>query len=443
MRVLVLVSFFISTFSFAASPQDDARAKFRESFFKSFETYAPELNDRAIDFVDELKYQNLEQMELARLKSAAVKVLPWSDNYWPIYAGDTANRYADEKYRADLDWKKNESYLLANLGIGDISMMSPAEKYDLLVGDSRYTLTRRMIDEGRPYYEHDGKVETWMGICHGWAPASYMMERPKKLISVLAADGRTKIPFYPSDVKALASLLWANGSYTTKYIGGRCNLKDPPKDANGRSTDIDCLDSNPGTWHLAVVNQIGVSGRSFVFDVNYDYEVWNQPVISYSYEYINPKTRLKQNSLKDAAVNRGDFNDPFKLYRAATAEKIVTIEMKVVYGSETFPNHSTEDGVAQDAHDSATYFYDLELDRNGVIVGGEWISENHPDFLWNAAKGTSIHSVGDQWLDRANDQSVWATGSSVPKIWGDIAKQTSNGRQPLARIVRGLIKFAQ
>jgi len=49
-------------------------------------------------------------------------------------------------------------------------------------------------------------VETWMGICHGWAPASYMLARPRRTLSLKSPDG-VLIRFFPSDVKALASLL--------------------------------------------------------------------------------------------------------------------------------------------------------------------------------------------------------------------------------------------
>ena len=29
-----------------------------------------------------------------------------------------------------------------------------------------------------------------------------------------------------------------------------------------------------------------------------------------------------------------------------------------------------------------TYWYDLELDEDNNIVGGEWYTNRHPDFLW-------------------------------------------------------------
>ena len=52
-----------------------------------------------------------------------------------------------------------------------------------------------------------------MGICHGWAPAAFSIERPENGFTVKAADGVTDIYFWPDDVRALASLHWAHSSY--------------------------------------------------------------------------------------------------------------------------------------------------------------------------------------------------------------------------------------
>ena len=52
-------------------------------------------------------------------------------------------------------------------------LLSPAEKYDLLVGDANYGLTKQMWNAGKGYHDRYGSVESWMGYCHGWAPAAY------------------------------------------------------------------------------------------------------------------------------------------------------------------------------------------------------------------------------------------------------------------------------
>src|SRR5262249_50319012 len=159
------------------------------------------------------------------------------------------------------------------------------------------------------YQDSSGNVETWMGICHGWSPAAFMIARPTNAITVVAADGKTPITFYPSDIKALSSQLWANNPADSRFIGGRCNVKKPKVDSVGRIIDQDCFDTNPGTWHLAVVNQIGIGKRSFVLDVTYDYEVWNQPARKYSYVYFNPQTLKPVGKLQDAIVAIDDMTD--------------------------------------------------------------------------------------------------------------------------------------
>lgn len=419
-----------------------AREKFRESFFQKLDFYAPHSNDRAEDLVGTLQYQTLEAIESATLMAAKLPVAPWSDSYWPIYTGEIAHRYADKNYQAVSDWKANERYLLANLGLGPVNEMSPAEKYDLLVGDASFSLTKLMIGEGRGYYERDNQVETWMGLCHGWAPASFMMDRPQHSFTAMAADGRTKILFYPSDVKALATLLWANGRFSTRFVGGRCNSKKPPVDENGRPTDFDCLDNNPATWHLAVVNQIGANKASFVLDTNYDYEVWNQPIFSYRYEYINIATGKKANSLAEATVRLANYKDRFKNTRAPDAVSIVRIVMGIDFTLERDPVADEIDSPANDAYGNALYEYDLELSAEGKIVGGEWITRVHPDFLWAPAPGAVALSYGDLRLNQKNDQSKWGDGEVLPAAWREEARNSSLRKQPLQRIVKRLIEMA-
>lgn len=53
----------------------------------------------------------------------------------------------------------------------------------------------------------------------------------------------------------------------------------------------------------------GWATASFVMDATLDYEVWNQPIISYQYKYFNPLT--KQNVLKqeDAIIEIDQYTD--------------------------------------------------------------------------------------------------------------------------------------
>jgi hypothetical protein len=327
-----------------------------------------------------------------------------------------------------------------------ISVLSPAEKYDLLVGDENFTLTNNMINEGRYYYENSGKVESWMGICHGWAPAAYMMDRPTSLVTVKSVNG-LEIPFYPDDIKALGSLLWANVQTYTKFSGGRCNTKDPKKDrVTGRIQDQECFDTNPGTWHKSVVNQIGISDRSFIIDATYDYEVWNQPVYSYSYKYFNPQNyETSRRSYKDVAIGIDSFSkDKFKSYRNPKTKKIVGVEMRVEYIAETTPAQRSYDNDSYDYVTTVTYRYDLELDGRGKIIGGEWYSNKHPDFLWTPPKNTRALTSLDEQIENAiksgRTDLEWKGDVNLPAIWASNSPRTSKEGEPLGLIVEGLIK---
>lgn len=404
-------------------------------------------NDKPANLVDTLTYAKLTDMESAGLQKATLAESPWSDDYWAIYKGILGARYADSSFPKSSDWQKNYDYvrktpaatILASGNAAKINQLSPAEKYDALVGDTNESLTKKMWAEGKSYYDTNGSVESWMGICHGWAPAAYMLARPTKSVTLLTPSN-VAIKFYPSDIKALGSLLWANAASATRFIGGRCNDKDPATDATtGRVTSASCFDTNPGAWHLAIVNQIGGSKRSTVLDVTFDYEVWNQPLYAYEYRYFNPQTNAYSSTLAGATISKAAFTeDKFKTYRSSQTQSFVGIRMDVSYVVETSPSQRETDSPSQDAIQKVTYYYDLELDAANNIIGGEWYTNKHPDFLWTPGKGARAKTQYD-----AQATGTWQAGTAVPSTWRTAAKSASSQQgAPLAVIVEEMIKFA-
>ncbi|MBF0359410.1 MAG: hypothetical protein HQK49_00265 [Oligoflexia bacterium] len=409
-------------------------------------------NDLVEDLVDndQAVIRTLSEIDNKKLTSASLSAKPWSDDYWGIYKGILGARYADPKF-AGSEWNEFHKYILDNpvsnyIKDGKIAMLSPSEKYDLLVNDKSGTLTKIMWGEGEEYFKANGTVETWMGICHGWAPASYMVPRPEQAVTVKSADNQHDIIFYPSDIKALSSLYWANLKYSSKFIGGRCNKKEASirKDnSNGRIVEQDCFDTNPGTWHMAVVNQIAVSKRSFVIDATWDYQVWNQPVLSYSYKYFNPETFAESEQSKDVIIPINTFKkDKFKKFRSANAKYIVGVQMKLTYMVETSPDQSLTDEESKDATNSVSYQYDLELDQNKNIIGGEWYTNKHPDFLWTPEKDASTLTN----LDR-KATGTWnlsnENNKSLPAVWANVGILSSREGRPLGKILNALIEAAR
>jgi hypothetical protein len=332
----------------------------------------------------------------------------------------------------------NHAYIMMTGPSVPVNQLSPAEKYDLLVGDMSFGLTQAMWSEGDKARDMmTGQVEPWMGICHGWAAAAYMFPRPRHAVDVVAADGQT-IRFYPDDIKALASLLWANAPPSLRFVGTRCDVRDPQRDANGRILPESCFDTNPGTFHLAIVNQIGVDRRAFIMDATYDYEVWNQPVYGYEYRYFNPATRRAADSLSEATVQRSSMaNDIFAPYRSPDCVYLVGIAMRTSYMMETYPDQSTSDGPNNDVRHTVDYHYDLELDGSGRIIGGEWYQTAHPDFLWTAAPGARAATAADARL-----REIWRAGLPVPASYSAAAMRASPSGLPLARVVEHLVELA-
>lgn len=390
---------------------------------------------------------SLEDIAELELESGKVTKQPWSDWYWPIAVGQLSFRYGDDEmvqaYQdADLEeeqiWLWMRDYHEEHLATpADINKLSPSEKYDVLMGDTEYTLTKQMINAGKAYYDQYGKVDSWMGLCHGWSPASFMLDRPANSISVKAADGITDIPFRPSDLKALGTLLWATGKSQTKFVGGRCNAKDPKVDEKtGRILDQECFDNNPGTWHQAIVTEVGMNKKSFVMDATYDYEVWNHPVTAYEYSYFNPKSTEEFDSLNEAIMDIKDFdNDKFVKFRSPKAKYVVGIMMEVNYMVETMPSKRNRDEEWMDASNTAYYVYDLELDAEKKIIGGEWYTNKHPDFVWAPHEGSHAESILDSYLPESLTMD-FITHPEITKFVPQVSAQS----QPIGKVVEALIR---
>jgi len=314
-----------------------------------------------------------------------------------------------------------------------IDKWSPAEKLDILMGDVKgdraFPLTNFLKKEGLAYIRGDVEVKTnkktgeiekilsqtktvplWMGKCHGWAAASTVVPKVIKGITLKSPSGQ-EVYFHPDDIRGLITLQYSQSPVASLFVGSRCNKKletDNPSEKiaihepTGAIWDDACFDNNPRTFHHVIANQVGIRKKSVVIDATLDAEVWNHPVREYSSIYFNLDTMEETYSVEKAKVAYGRKKDQLlglrneKWSEAHTKSKrlkayqrkhgkefrptsVVGVITELTYLVETRPKHNKP---APDEFATAYYVYDLELDADGNMVGGEWYMNQHPDFMW-------------------------------------------------------------
>ena len=142
-----------------------------------------------------------------------------------------------------------------------------------------------------------------------------------------------------------------------------------------------CRDVNAGSFHLVMANLIGKQGKGFIIDMTRDLEVWNQPVVSYQSEI------LATYQFEDLENLKQELDLPPERQMSPVTHKVVKVrtDMKIVSEISPVFEKSTDNNLI-----SIIYEYYLEIDREGLIVGGTWIDQpygsgrDRPDFLWTS-----------------------------------------------------------
>jgi hypothetical protein len=349
---------------------------------------------------------NAYALDSMGLSTAKTETQPWTSSYWPDAIGGIAARYQKTLpilsrlgivFNFDFNkshWSKNNEKMkkkVLKMSEEEIARnLSPAEKYDLLMGDLNFTLTNNIIGDIQYRYHHKPSPTTglwvaqkgmaaWVGICDGWTTASLHTPRPSRTIRVLGGTGQI-VTFYPDDIKALAAHLFArtNQWLNIERVGNRCRDRKPKVGEDGQALKEECGDINAGLWHATVMNRIGIDRRGFVIDVDNNTAVNNHPVFGYQVRYFNPETKVY--GPLDMSVVKAK-NNPNPL-----VSKVVGVEMTVNMLNYAMPTGKETDSEEDDKDQkTALYVYDLELDEQGEIIGGTFYNHNEPDMLWMLA----------------------------------------------------------
>jgi hypothetical protein len=276
----------------------------------------------------------------------------WSGDYWALSKGNINIRWNSAVPDGWSYLSPTREQLLFMMP-EEIAELSPTEKFDLYLGRYDYPLKENV------YSQADRYALDWEGICNGWAPASMNHNEPTPKI-MTNPDGIT-ISFGSSDIKALLSYYYAfiHKSNETKQLGRLC-----PRANGWFNWNEDCKnDLNAGSFHIVMANKVGKQNESFMVDIDRYKEVWNHPIVSYV-------SRVESEVEAQRDLPAGTF-------------RVLNVRTKVSYVDESEKN-SWERVIGTDLQKLIVreYRYYLYLDSKNDIIGGEWKSEDRPDFLW-------------------------------------------------------------
>jgi len=310
----------------------------------------------------------------------------WSETYWPSNKGGIAYRW-NHPNPTPFEYRLYSLDELKQFSLQQLSQLSPAELYDISRDDYGYTLTRKTLSL---FTKRD---LWWEGICHGWAQAATHYPEPAPIL--ISNRSGLRIPFGSSDVKALLSM---HDAYNYRgeafgFVGQRCRINGKvPGEGDNRDISTDppsyedsqteaCRDVNAGAFHIVLSNMIGILGRGFVLDIDRYNDVWNQPVVGYN---SNVQEEL---SVSDSDKRQGIYRKISIKTKFFYGEelKFFTAELEA-QGLKNFVSKLPVNGTEHQKILSRDYQYIIELNASGEIIGGEWLTETRPDFMWNYAR---------------------------------------------------------
>jgi hypothetical protein len=373
---------------------------------------------------------------------------------WKVFP---SNWWAQSNNGIAKRWTGGASDLSAH---GDKDNLSPIEKYDLLftpgqtvdvaeVEHWNAADVRKPEAERGPKHKHAGvkalgpatawelqnhgiyqtysHPDSWWGHCNGWASyaTTEKLGFPQRDIRVKIDGGKVTecvgalasdpgcVLVRMGDIEALMTELYFSDKAT--FAGRRCNT-DPEKierDQYGRPKEAACRDLNPGSFHVGVTGLLnrgakhlatGEQGKpAFIIDHNWDWEVWNFPVVKYQLDLAEEITAEQANQLVGATGSKYQFN--------SKAKKLVKVHLRywmVSDGVGDWEMRKRADQRNIQPHE-VELRYILEIDSYGRIIGGEWLKvpstswwengtlkEIHPDFFW-----MGVNVAG--WSESADD----------------------------------------
>lgn len=284
----------------------------------------------------------------------------WSSSYWPSNMGSIANRWNSPEDKEKFQTKSPEKAAIFSMSQEQLAKLSPAEKYDLLLGQYDFRFKKEVYEMAA-----DKGAKDWAGICHGWSPAAKNHNEPTP--KTLRNPDGLMIPFGSADIKGLLSFYYAfhTEEQETSQVGLRCFFGGWLGGLRGCDQDL-----NAGAFHIIIANKFGKQ-EGFLVDVDRYNEVWNQPAYGFKSQIVDSFLPVSKKAAKSAV-------------------REVRVQTEFFYVDESDLTWEPVIGTAGQKISKKDYLYRLELDDQGRIVGGVWESKDRPDFLWDKDKAKSF-----------------------------------------------------
>lgn len=241
---------------------------------------------------------------------------------------------------------------------------------------------------------------SWAGHCNGYAAAAIRHREPLRDVY------RNGVTFSRQDIKALLAGIYMNAG--NKFLGGtRCERRRLSVTRPGGALSA-CEDVNPGLFHAVIANWVGIKKQSIIFDRNGDGQVWNYPLFNYRSLSTEVSVQKAMNIIGGSGTNYTPNSRAKKFMRVSTE----IIYADAVNGYEVLDY--TQEG-------RMGYEYVLELDADGVILGGEWSVKSrtqHPDFLWiplEPKRGSGLKREGNPYIDPQEVIQLWAESRGLSR----------------------------
>jgi len=150
----------------------------------------------------------------------------------------------------------------------------------------------------------------------------------------------------------------------------------------------------------------------------------------YSMKYFNPNNGKLYTNI-DKNIVEANNKDQFQDFRNPNTKYVVGVVTWMTYIDWKRPSRYLRDSESNDKTDTQKMYYDLELDKDYNIIGGQWrakkvgrdtkgdnLNHKQPDFFWAITKDWK------PFFGKVDNVAKWEdTSKAPPASWKKLAKE--------------------